>query len=608
MVTARTRRNSPMRGGRRPGVDRHARTAIWLASLSTLVWIPGGFSRFVFAKLLVLTIACAFGALAPRTGRLPRQITWTLVAGAALFTLAALLGSTPLPSLVGRWPRYEGLPMLGLYAAAAWLGARVGRHGTRAGVELERALCWTAWLLFAFSALDAIGISPLGQSSNGVRSGSVLGNATDQGVVAMLTILVLAPVALESLDRAQLTAVAASIGTLAISASRMPMLVTVLGLVAIALGRDRRLVRPVLGAIGVLVVAVLAVPESRDRLLSGATVSGRWLQWKLTLGMVGDHPLLGLGPSRYVDAFGRHETHQWVRFTGIHTYADSPHDVVLQVWLAGGIPLLLAACVLAFWVARIGYHAARQSALGLGLFVAVTGYAVVMLANFTIACSTCLAAYLAGCLLAEAPPPVPDPKERKPRPVTAFTEPGWYRPVAVGVASLASVALLLGCVSEIALQRGMVAAGRGDLTTARHDFATARALRPLDSDVSMLEAQTLAALANRGDRAAADLTAAIARQSLRRTPTTYASLLALGTARLTQNRPADALTIFTRLTDAYPMRPDAFVQRGIAKYGTGDTTGARADLERARWIAPRYRLAKEVLRRLRTAAPAPGQP
>ncbi len=584
MATARTRRNS----ARRSAVDPRARAAIWLAALAPLVWLPGGFSRFVFPKLLIMAIACVVAACTPATGRLPRRICWALAAGAACFVLVALLGATPLASLLGRWPRYEGLPVLALYAGAAWVGARVAGHTTRAAGELTRALTWTSWILFAFSALDALGVSPLGRSSNGSRSGTILGNATDQALVAMMIILALAPLALRDRNREQLAAIAASAVTLALSGSRMPLLVTVLGLIAIAVLHDRRLARPTLLALGGLALVVLALPQTRDRLLSSHTVSGRWMQWKLSAGMVGDHPLTGYGPSRYVDAFGAHETHAWVRFTGIRTYADSPHNLVLQIALAGGVLLLAAAAVIAVLVVRAGLRAARADALAFGLFLATTGYGVAMLANFTIASSTCLAAFLGGALVSE-------------RVTTEDTEPVWRRSVIGALAGAAALALALGCVSEIALERGMTALSRGDLSAASSDFATARHLRPLDGDVSMLEAQTLAAAANAGSRPAADQTADRARASLDRTPDTYASLLALGTALLTQNHPDQALIVFTKLTDDYPMRPDAFVQRGIARFGTGDRAGARTDLEHARWIAPHYRLPQVVLKRLAAA-------
>lgn len=98
-------------------VEKRRDLALWLMAFSVLAWIPGGFSRFVVAKLLVTAIACAVGATVPSTTRLPRVVAGLLALGAGLFVVAALASSTPWSSLVGRWPRYEGLPALGVYAA-----------------------------------------------------------------------------------------------------------------------------------------------------------------------------------------------------------------------------------------------------------------------------------------------------------------------------------------------------------------------------------------------------------------------------------------------------------------------------------------------------------
>src|SRR3954454_20329076 len=97
-------------------LERRRLVVIWLVAAAPLVWVPGGFTRFVFAKLLFTAVACLVGSTVPRAGRLPRPISVTLAVGAALVTLAALVGDTPVASLVGRWPRYEGLPVLLLYA------------------------------------------------------------------------------------------------------------------------------------------------------------------------------------------------------------------------------------------------------------------------------------------------------------------------------------------------------------------------------------------------------------------------------------------------------------------------------------------------------------
>ncbi|GAB4012652.1 O-antigen ligase family protein [Nocardioides ultimimeridianus] len=575
--------------------ERRRTAAIWLAVFSPLAWIPNGFSRFVAAKLLVMAIACVVGATVSARSRLPRVVAVLLAVGAVVFTVAALAGDTPLASLIGRWPRYEGLPVLGLYAASAWLGARL--VDTRPRVErLAGATAAMACTLGAFSILDAIGWSPLGAADQ-VRDGSLLGNATDQGLVAMMAVAILVRPAWESRRELHLIGLAAAMTTVVLSGSRFAIAITLVVLAAAGLGRARSLLRPALVAVGLLVVAVLALPQARDRLLNAHTVKGRLLAWDLTLPMVGDKPLLGFGPSRYVDAVGRYETRSWIDWAGTRTAPDSPHDWLLQVTLAGGIPLLLCALALVVVTARRAWAALRVRPELAGVFAAVAGYGAAMLANFTIASSTCLAAFLAGCLLT-----VPTPAEHP--------EPAVRRWAAIGIAGIATAALLLVCVSEIYLQSGLASAGQGRIQAARADFDTVRHLRPGDADVDMIAAQALAALADgtaNGRVPAAAAAEQYADRSLDATPATYESRVALGVALRVQDRlPAALHTLDGAITD-FPLRPKAYTQRAIVRFGLRDVAGARSDLRTA--IGLGDRTARQVLRsieaRLARSAAAP---
>src|SRR5450759_1113091 len=69
-------------------------------------------------RIIVLGAALALGMLAPSRARLSRRMVIAFGAGAAVFVVTALIGRTPLLSLIGRYPRYEGLPMIAAYAAA----------------------------------------------------------------------------------------------------------------------------------------------------------------------------------------------------------------------------------------------------------------------------------------------------------------------------------------------------------------------------------------------------------------------------------------------------------------------------------------------------------
>ena len=505
--------------------------ALWLMAASVLVWVPGGYSRFVLAKLLVVAMAAVVGATVPRDGRLPRSLVLGLVVGTGLLTVAALVGETPVASLVGRFPRYEGLPVLGLYVAAAWLGARIGGRGAARAVQLGHALSGMAVVLAVAALLDLGDESPLGPSTL-ARSGSLLGNATDQGLVAMMAALVVAGALEVRRDGLLLAGLAGGVVTVGLSGSRVAMVLTALGLLALAL-RRRRLRRPVLVAVAGLVAVALAVPGTRERLSSSATGRGRLEQWQLTLDLVFDHPVLGVGPSRYVDAVGRYETPEFVAFTGPRTLADSPHDVLLQAAVAGGLPLLICFLVLVALVVRRAVPVVREHPESAGVLIAVAAYGVAVLANPTAAGPTCLAALLTGVLVAE--------------PAT-HAERVWVRHGIVVALAAGAVVVAASCVGEIRLGRGVddARAGRGDKAHAALDAA--QTWRPWDSDVGLIGAQ--ASVANDPERARE-----LARRSLRSTPDSYEALVALAVAELRLGDDDAARRHLARAADLFPQRP-----------------------------------------------------
>ena len=332
-----------------------------------------------------------------------------------------------------------------------------------------------------------------------------------------------------------------------------------------------------------MVAVALLVPATRDRLLSGATTSGRVTQWRLTLDLVADHPWLGIGPSRYVDAFGQYESAKFVRFTGPSTLADSPHQLFLQVAVAGGLPLLVCFLVLLVVLVRRSWAVLREHPEAWGLATAAGGYGLGLMANFTAAGPTCLAAFLAGALVAERVPP-----ERS-------TEPPWRRVAQPAAFGVAAVVFLTSSLSEVLLQEGVDAASDGERRTARSHIDSAQRWRPLDRDVAMLGSQAMAGLTDSGVRSAAKDARALAEDSLARTPDAYQARVALGVALISQGDLEEARDNLDRAIRLFPRRPDAYVQRAIARYGLGDVEGALDDLHTAQEIDPRSPAVKRLL-------------
>ena len=206
--------------------------------------------------------------------------------------------------------------------------------------------------------------------------------------------------------------------------------------------------------------------------------------------------------------------------------ADSPHDIGLQVLAAGGVPLLVCLVVLVVLTVRRAAQVLPEHPEAWGPALAAGAYGLAMLANFTAAGPTCFAAFLVGAVVA-----VPPAVER---------EATWARAARTGLFGVASLVFLMSCVAETMLGNAVDAAAAGDVATATDELEKAQRWRPLDSDIDMLGAQALAAAASTGDVDAARAAEELARSSLRRTPDSYASRVALGVALLTQDQPEAA--------------------------------------------------------------------
>ena len=593
------------RSADRPGLDPGARlraVALVVAVSAPLWWLPGGFSRFALAKLLVTAVAVLLAACARPVGVLPRPVVLAGLGWAGCFALAALVGDTPVASLLGRWPRYEGLPVLGLYAAACWTGARVVGHDLAATRLLHLTLSAMAGLLAVASLLDVLGVTPLGPSTED-RTGSVLGNATDQGAVAMMAALVLVGPALRSAGAAWQTRAASSAGlaaavaTVAMSGSRTALGLTLVGLAVAAVlvlrsraGDQTTGALPLtVGALVLLGSTALAVPTTRERLLGLGTAEGRLEQWRLTWHLVGDHPWLGLGGSRYVDAFLAYEDPAFVDFTGPARLADSPHSVLLQVLVAGGALLMVATLVSLGLVARQVVAVLHERPESGPVVVSVTAYLALACVNFTTAGPTCLAALLLGTVIAV---PLPRAEQARGRP---------HLPLAVASALLV-VALLAAALGEVALQRGVDAADRRQVVNADARFAQAARWRPWDVDVEVIAARVLAEQAAAGDADAAARGEERARAALNGAPQSHEAAVALGVALSAQGRLAEAVAVLGLAVELAPERPDGFVQRGIAHAGLGQVDDALVDLRRAQEILPRSAVVRRLIRQVSASA------
>ena len=341
-----------------PGETRVGRAAVVVAVASVLVVLPGAQNPFNLSKALVLAVACLMATFAVGRGRLPPAVLALGAGSLAWMVVAALASTHPVASLVGRWPRYEGLPVLLLYALAASTGARLLGADSRLRPTLLYAASAVSGVLALATVLDQWGVSPLGHTDEG-RSGSLLGNATDQGLVAAMLLLLLMPTALRERTWWPLGGCVAAAAVVVLSGSRTSLLVVVV-MVLVFVALSRRALPPLL-AILALGVLALCVPQmrsvSRQPTRSGSARSGRADLWQLGL----DHLWHGVGPSGDLDAIGRYQDSAWVRVTiASRRRVDSPDSWLFQALDVGGFVLPVLAVGLAVVVVLCGWRAARS--------------------------------------------------------------------------------------------------------------------------------------------------------------------------------------------------------------------------------------------------------
>lgn len=462
--------------------------------MAPAVLLPGGLDRFTLPKLAVALFGAA-ALLAPSGPRLPRRYAVALAAGAGLCILGALFGSSPILQLLGRAPRFEGLLVGSAYLLVFLAATRL--RGER---DLQRTFvrCWagTAILVAVVAGLEAVGALSLG----GDRVVSLLGGASDLGGYAALSAGVLGVAALGDTRAGRLVqagAMAAAAGVV-ISASRGALLglVAVLPLVILSTG-DRRKRLLVLGSACGAALLALLVPATRARLLglsplAASTVSGRLDVWSETWQTVRSQPL-GLGPNGFADRITAAHTLEWYRTQPTELILDSPHNLVLQLWSAGGPALVALAAVGLWWLASAAWAAYRSptgDVLARAGAAGLLSYLVVLQTHFTGPTTTPIAATAAGLVVPLAAPTVPMMLPR----------------AQAGGAAALGLLMLLGALAEIPRARAIDAVAQASPTIADGHFRTVMTLRPWAGTDIALDALHAYAVAARNENPAAGAT------------------------------------------------------------------------------------------------------
>lgn len=582
---------------------------VWLLCLAPLAFLPGLEDRWGWPTLLCVVVAAGCAVWVRPTGHLPRGVVTAVCAVLAALIVGALAGAVPLAQLMGRAPRYEGAVALPVYVAAAWAAARVVGPAVRTDVlrHVVRAQSTAAVLLAVVAVLEAVGLRPI--DSDLSRPGSLMGTATDQGIMGAISVALLGSILIGAWRRTGHISRWAAVGVIAgavsavTSASRGALLAFAVVLVLLGIRwvltsphRRRRRDAVVAGvALALVLVAVFAVPLTRTRLLgqsalSVQTIGDRAVMWEDAWRIFLAHPWLGVGPSGYQDIVTAWFGDGWFDRAGVGSVLDSPHSILLQALVVGGVLGTVAALALlaAVVVAGIrGVRAARAARrdLVLGAACALVAAATALLTHLTSPDTLTALAVLTGILVATVPRPAPP----------AARAAAWAK---ASTALIAAWVLFLGLsmAGDAALLSARTAAMRGELIASLDAFNRAQALRPWDADIALIAAETLGGVVENGLAGAADPAQAWAARAVAQLPTSSRALFAAGMVASLRGDDAAAEGLLARAAELSPADPRIQHEAGIAALGAGDLELARVHLERALELAPDSQATAAALR------------
>lgn len=558
-----------------PAVSRWHVSALWTLGLAPAAFMPGALNRFVFVKLALGAAALACALMASLPGRVQRRSRILLTLAGITLASSALLGQAPIAQFIGRAPRYEGLASLSVYLGALLMGAWLLGPGANPVLRshLIKATAVAASMIAIVALFEALGLHPLATSAS--RPGSLLGNATEQGAYGAGVV----GLCLHSTVRRDRWAILAVVtgGVLVVtSASRGALLGLVAAVVITVVLGAPHVRRVALASLGVGAVAALVIPLTRQRLLmqsplSHQTVTGRGLEWTETLHLIGQRPLLGIGPSGFLDASPSVQSAQYVRLAGA-ARLDSPHSLPLQIADGGGAVLLIITAVLGWFLVRNLLTLRRdvsEAPWAIGAAAAIAGWGTVLMTHFTAPGSTPLFCLLVGSLLGEP----------RLRPVRLAV-----RRVGVAAATALGAVLLLAAFAEIPMRDGLRALQHGDGPTAVTEFGTAHALRPWDADLDAQIAHVLIAEPQPGQPSSVvGGYLGRARAALPEDPWVLADAgLHAGQA----GRLSEALTYLDHAHCLAPNDAEVYIIRGQVRARVNDTSGAIADLRASASLSP----------------------
>ena len=353
---------------------------------------------------------------------------------------------------------------------------------------------------------------------------------------------------------------AATLGALGLVATRS---VSAMGALACALAlaglRGRvtpRLLAVAAGAIGLAIVAAAVMRP--DAVFAPTREDSPWRlragNVRVALEIARDHPLAGVGPGGFAEAFPQY------RRAGDNESRHA-HDLPAELVAEWGVPVGLLLSATFFWVflAPVVRRTGDPRTLASGLAVGVAAFAIHNLADFTAFLPSLLVFAAVGRGLL-----VPDvPREH----VLPAVRAAW-----VGLAFAVAVVAAGSGLARDALFDAREAAATGDHQAALHFAERARAFAPWDADPPQFAAEARMAAGVGADAALID-----AERAVRRAPSRAAARMVRARARTAAGDLSGAYTDAVVAQRLYPLHPDYAARRDALA----------AALEKASAAAPR---------------------
>ncbi len=353
---------------------------------------------------------------------------------------------------------------------------------------------------------------------------------------------------------------AATLGALGLVATRS---VSAMGALACALAlagfRGRVAPRVLAVAAGAIALAIVAAAVMRPDAVFAPTREDS--PWRLRAGNVRvaleiarDHPLAGVGPGGFAEAFPQY------RRAGDNESRHA-HDLPAELVAEWGVPVGLLLSATFFWVflAPVVRRTGDPRTLASGLAVGVAAFAIHNLADFTAFLPSLLvfAGVGRGLLVPLAP------RER----VLPAARAAW-----VGLALAIAVVAAGSGLARDALFDAREAAATGDHQAALHFAERARAFAPWDADPPQFAAEARMAAGVGADAALID-----AERAVRRAPSRAAARMVRARARTAAGDLSGAYADAVAAQRLYPLHPDYAARRDALA----------AALEKASAAAPR---------------------